>query len=233
LPGATRTNAQDGAVYIWIAAGSFSMGSGAEDTLALDGEKPAHPVDVAGFWIMRKEVTNGQYSRCVAAGACSAPSNDHWQDAGYVEHPVTDVDWQQAKRYAEWAGGRLPTEAEWEYACRGTDGRIYPWGNEPPSHALANYDNSEGTKPVGSYPPGANGLYDMAGNVWEWTSSLSKPYPYIAEDGREDAAASGNRALRGGSWLNGGLVVRCAVRYVFFLDLRGDLVGFRVVSPGL
>jgi formylglycine-generating enzyme required for sulfatase activity len=229
-----RTNAQDGAVYIWIPAGSFTMGSGAEDTLASDDEKPAHPVEVAGFWIMRMEVTNEQYSRCVEAGACSAPSDNRWQDDQYADHPVVNVDWQQASTYAEWVGGRLPSEAEWEYACRGTDGRIYPWGNDPPNGDRLNYSQNVGdTKPVGSYPPGANGLNDMAGNVWEWTSSLYKPYPYVAEDGREDAKASGARTLRGGSWINDDLVVRCAVRGVSYLDDWGDHVGFRVVSPGL
>jgi formylglycine-generating enzyme required for sulfatase activity len=135
------------------------------------------------------------------------PESDVAQKA---DHPVTCVSWQDAQAFCRWASEqsgqsiRLPSEAEWEKAARGVDGRIWPWGNEPPTDSRCNFNNKVGdTTPVGRYPSGASpyGCLDMAGNVWEWTSSLFKPYPYKAEDGREDAAASGSRTLRGGSWL--------------------------------
>src|SRR5262249_48890022 len=145
---------------------------------------------------------NAQYKRCVDAGVCAPPSNRLWNKELHAKRPVTVVDWRQAKIYAEWVGGRLPTEAEWEKACRNTDSRIYPWGNEAPTVERLNYAESglEKVIDVGIYPQGVNGLYDMAGNAWEWTSSLYKPYPYKAADGREDPAADGLRTLRGGSY---------------------------------
>ena len=111
-----------------------SGGPATEDPLANDDEKPQQTdLYLDAFWIMRTEVTNAQYAKCVEAGACSEPNNTRWNDPAYAEHPVTNVNWEQANAYAKWAGGRLPTEAEWEKACRGTDGRIYPWGDEPPT----------------------------------------------------------------------------------------------------
>jgi len=139
----------------------------------------------------------------------------------------------------------LPSEAEWENACRGTDARIYPWGNETPTRQLANFGGNEGTlTDVGNYPEGKSsyGLLDMAGNVWEWTSSLwgksyDKPdfgYPYDAKDGRENLDVSHKilRSLRGGAFNYDVDYVRCARRYGYFPGNRVNDVGFRVVSPG-
>ena len=111
-------------------------------------------------------------------------------------------------------GGRsFAHRGEWENACRGPDGRIYPWGNDPPSRALANYGLNDGTTTdVSSYPPGASGLYDFAGNVWEWTSSTYGSYPYDANDGRENPEGDALRTVRGGSWVNPGGNIRCASR---------------------
>jgi formylglycine-generating enzyme required for sulfatase activity len=229
--GATFTNSQDGAIYIWVPPGEFTMGSGHEDKRARDNEKPQHTVEVDGFWMMQTEVTNAQYQRCMKAGVCTEPNNTFWNAARYAEHPVTHVDWNQATTYAQWVGGRLPTEAEWEKACRGTEGRMYPWGDQKPNDQLLNYNSSVGdTTPVRSYPAGAYGFYDMVGNVWEWTSSLSMDYPYQADDGREDPESGEVRSLHGGSWGNLGVInVRCAVRFRLVPDDWGIYIGFRVV----
>jgi formylglycine-generating enzyme required for sulfatase activity len=122
---------------------------------------------------------------------------------GFENHPVIEVSWYGAVAYCEqWAEARLPTEAEWEYAARGEESYVFPWGNESPGCDKANYGFCmEGTTAVGSYPDSASwvGALDMAGNVWEWTSSLYMDYPYRADDGREDPTISNIRVLRGGS----------------------------------
>jgi formylglycine-generating enzyme required for sulfatase activity len=208
-------------VYVWIEPGEFLMGSTDE---------------VDGFWIMRTEVTNEQYKRCVDAGACDQPENERWHREEYAREPVTDVDWHQANTYAAWVGGRLPTEAEWEKACRGTDGRIYPWGNEEPSAELLNYFKSglNGVTLVGSYPPGAHGLHDMAGNVLEWTADWydSEYYAKSPPSNPRGPESGEVRTLRGGSWYVSDYFVRCAVRVRYPPDLRDDFVGIRVASPG-
>jgi formylglycine-generating enzyme required for sulfatase activity len=148
---------------------------------------------------------------------------------------VTDVTWQQANAYALWAGGRLPTEAEWEKACRGSDGRIFPWGDTGPTPDLANFNaNTGATTPVGTYSPqgdSAHGLVDMAGNVLEWTSSKRQAYPYDFNDGREDPKGNEQRTLRGGSWISGEDGVRCAERSDAIAKRGLNGIGFRVVTP--
>jgi formylglycine-generating enzyme len=161
------------------------------------------------------------------------------------DHPVTCVSWHDAVAFCRWAGVRLPTEAEWEKAARGTDGRIWPWGDREPNSGLCNFDMTLGdTTPVGRYPVGKSpyGLLDVAGNVLEWTNSLwgtdaIKPefgYPYDAMDGRENLSVPDvvRRVERGGSFANGLQWVRCAFRGGPTPDYRSDNVGFRVVSPG-
>lgn len=227
-------NPKDGAEYVFIPSGTFMMGSAADDQLAEDDERPQHPVTLDGYWILRTEVTNGQYKQCVDDGACTPPGNSEYAMEGFELRPVTHVDWHQASAYAVWAGGRLPTEAEWEYACRGGDGRLYPWGIEEPSPDRLNFHGSglSTWTDVGSYPAGANGLYDMAGNVWEWTSSKSESYPYRADDGRESPEDYYERVLRGGSFSYSGYGVRCALRLGWDSDYWLDSGGFRVMSPG-
>jgi formylglycine-generating enzyme required for sulfatase activity len=227
----------DTPVYVWIEPGEFLMGSSAQDELALDDEKPQHKVDLTGYWMMRTEVTNEQYKRCVDAGVCDQPSNNRWRREAYAREPVTNLAWERANEYAAWVGGRLPTEAEWEKACRGTDGRIFPWGNEHPSSELLNYYLSglNGVVPVGSYPPGIHGLYDMAGNVWEWTADwYDETYYANAPSSNPKGPASGNlRTMRGGSYIYEAQDVRCAVRYRDNPEGRFDNGGLRVLSPGV
>lgn len=161
-----------------------------------------------------------------------------------ANHPVTCVSWVDANEFCRWAttvlqaAGQtgaicLPTEDEWEKAARGTDGRLYPWGNELPDEQRCNFNMQVGdTTPVGHYPTGTSpcGALDMAGNVWEWTSSLSKRYPYRIDDGREDPASAGHRVLRGGSFVSFHFNVRCAHRDGSDPADRYDYIGFRVVS---
>jgi formylglycine-generating enzyme required for sulfatase activity len=136
-----------------------------------------------------------EHSRVAIAGGRFVPQ------PGYERHPAVEVTWEGARAYCAWRGARLPTEAEWEAAARGREGRTYPWGNAPPTPERAVFGRRSGeTEPVGSRPAGATreGVHDLAGNVAEWTSSLYRPYPYDPADGREDPAAEGERVTRGG-----------------------------------
>lgn len=194
-----------------VPAGEFLMGS--DDPEAEPDERPAARIHVEAFWIDRVEVTNVRYGACVEAGTCSRPISTAFGDATKADHPVTIVGWTQATAYCRWVGKRLPTEAEWEKAARGGDGRRYPWGSSfEPERLNAGY--TAGTTAVGGYAGGASpyGVLDMAGNVWEWTSSLYRPYPYDPRDGREDPAARGARVNRGGSWYYGAAYQRTTQR---------------------
>jgi formylglycine-generating enzyme required for sulfatase activity len=171
---------------------------------------------VAAFRIGRTEVTNAQYAQCVADGACTVPSATlSYYNPLYAEHPVVAVSRTQARAYASWVGGSLPTEAQWTRACQGDDGRTYPWGNQMPDATLANYNSIVGdTTAVGSYPTGASpyGALDMVGNVWEWV-----------EDG--------SWVIRGGGFVEVIDYVRCGARLELF-GFNSGSVGVRVVSPG-
>jgi formylglycine-generating enzyme required for sulfatase activity len=207
--GSTKTSDKDGMVLVYVPEGEFTMGS---DTGSSD-EQPVHQVYLDAFWIDQTEVTNAMYARCVAEDGCTPPAstksysrNSYYGNPEFDNYPVIYVDWDQANAYCAWAGRELPTEAEWEKAARGTDERTYPWG-EGIACSYANYWGQDNgcigdTAEVGSYLKGASryGALDMAGNVWEWVSSLYQPYPYDATDGREDLTSSGSRVLRGGSW---------------------------------
>jgi len=226
LPKAGDTKTVNDITFIYIPAGSFTMG--ADDVN--DGEDPSHTVNVSGFWMMQTEVTKEQYRRCIESGPCTEPRDDWIYETELNHHPVVGVTWHQASTYTEWIDGRLPTEAEWEYACRGPDGRTYPWGNEEPSDNRLNYFGNVGfTTEVGSYPAGTNGLYDMAGNAWEWTSTIYQPYPYNPNDGRENLKSDGFRTLRGGSFRYSYGIVRCSNRLWYIPYDSVVSLGFRVV----
>jgi len=204
-------SASDDVQMVFVPAGEFIMGS--DDAEADDDEKPLSIVFGRDFWIDKFEVTNARYRRCMEAGACTRPVGLGYDDPTRANHPVTVISWKQAVAYCRWAGKRLPTEAEWEKAARGTDGRRYPWGNRYEADRV-NAGYTDGTTAVGSYPLGASpyGVMDMAGNVWEWTSSLYKPYPYDPNDGREDQDARGARVNRGGTWYYNSKYVRTSHR---------------------
>ena len=271
-PPAIDTGVQPGA-WVTIPAGEFLMGSDKKkDTQAFDDETPQHTLYLPEYRIARVPVTVAQFAAFMAAnpgyrttaeqqGSARSWTGSKWEEVkgadwahprgpgsdvrAKQEHPVTCVSWHDALAFCKWAAVRLPTEAEWEKAARGTDGRIWPWGNPQPNSGVCNFNMTVGdTTPVGSYPDGKSpyGVLDMAGNVWEWTSSLwgkdaSKPeygYPYDAKDGRENQNASDTvrRALRGGSFWDDAQYVRCAYRGWYDPSHRGVSVGFRVVSPG-
>lgn len=198
-----------------IPAGGFSMGRNDGP----DDERPAHQVSIAAFEIDRLPVTNAQFSGFLNAVGTRNKNGERlfddddpdarihrigsrWvADGGFENHPVVEVSWPGARDYCAWRNKRLPTEAEWEKAARGTDGRKYPWGNAPPDRTrgqfAARYND---TAPVDAFPAGASpyGVLDLAGNAWEWVSSAYRPYPYDANDGREDQKAGPVRATRGG-----------------------------------
>jgi len=220
---------QSFADMILIPAGEFIMGSDTE----YENEKPQHTVNLAAYYIDKYEVINALYAECVAAGKCSVPKCDEYKDeykkANKANHPVVCVDGTQAKSYCEYAGKRLPTEAEWEKAARGTDGRNYPWGNEFDGKKL-NYFNVRDTTQVGSYPSGASpyGVMDMAGNVEEWVSSDYKAYPYIANDGREDLLSNNSKVIRGGGWNRSDFDTRAAYRNNYAsTSYNSNNLGFR------
>lgn len=200
---------EDGKEMVHIPTGEFPMG----------GEKK--PVSVEAFYIDRYPVTNAEYKRFVDATGHSPPQ--HWRRGTYSEgkadHPVVYVRWSDAAAYAEWAGKRLPTEAEWEKAARGIDGREYPWGNEfDKDRCNTNESGIWDTTPVGKYSPGGDSPYgvgDVAGNVWEWTA-----------DGTGLAAMP----LRGGSWLDGRHEARCSSRRRHTPQRRNEFIGFRCAS---
>jgi serine/threonine-protein kinase len=213
---------------VLVPAGEFVMGDdGAAET------RPKQTLRLDAFRIDKFEVTRAQFRTFVAATGFrpDSPAVTRFTDRE-AQEPVVGVTWANAVAYCNWSGGRLPTEAEWEKAARGTDGRIYPWGNQPDSAKLnASESGLKRPRPVGSYPAGASpyGALDMAGNVAEWTQSLKKPYPYDPGDGRNDPSAAGERVIRGGSWENSAESARTFARAGFPADFVHPTVGFRCV----
>jgi len=253
---------EHGLTFAHVLAGWFTMGS--EDSDAWDDEKPEHQVYLDGYYISKYEVTNAQYCKFLNAigvkpedgntgyvyyngeKICWIGDGDDWDEqilydgsrfyvkGGYEDYPVIYVTWYGAKAFCEYYGWRLPTEAEWEKAARGTDGRKYPWGNSSPNSNLANYDDNVGhTTPVGSYPQGASpyGCTDMAGNVWEWCNDwYDEDYYENSPDHNPKGPSSGSyRVLRGGGWYSGVGYIRCAYRNYSAPSRSWGDVGFRPV----
>jgi len=242
---------------ILIPAGEFLMGSDPnKDRDAKDSEQPQHTVYLPEYYIAKTPVTNAQYAAFVETTVREPPR--HWEagkrPAGKENHPVVQINWHDATAYCRWLAkvtGKpygLPSEAEWEKAARGGlhigskdnpyPDRIYPWGDQwDPKRCNSREGGPGDTTPVGRYSPQGDSPYgcaDMAGNVWEWTLSLDREYPYEPKDGREDPQASGLRVLRGGAFYNARRDVHCAYRLRLSPYYGSHGFGFRVVlAPGL
>jgi formylglycine-generating enzyme required for sulfatase activity len=220
---------------VFVGAGEFLMGSADGDPDASAEEKPQHTVYLDAFWIDRTEVTNAQYLGCIETGACREPECWDDSDLNSPDQPVVCLTLNDAQVYAAWVDGRLPTEAEWEKAARGTDGRIYPWGNSPPDCNRANYHGCAGKAlPVGSHPEGASpyGVLDMAGNVREWVADWYDAEYYSRTPSRNPQGpqtSTSFRVLRGGSFGHDQRLTRCASRSGIYPLNRRNLDGFRVV----
>jgi formylglycine-generating enzyme required for sulfatase activity len=235
-----QINPKNGLSYVFIAPGEFWMGATPGDTEAYPPEKPRHRVRITkGFWLSATLVTVAAYKRFVGERPDfklpDAPGfNPNWSKE---DHPIVRVTWDEAKAYCEWAGGSLPTEAQWEYAARGgKDGLKYPWGDET-APENANYSGSQwkGTSPVRSYSANAWGLYDMAGNVLEWASDwydkdyyASLPSDKPMDDPRGPQSGT-MRVLRGGSFSHDTRFLRAAYRNRNEPDYRYNNIGFRCV----
>jgi formylglycine-generating enzyme required for sulfatase activity len=203
-----NTSEIDGMQLIFIPEGVFTMGDGSGNA----DESPEHEIYLNAFWIDQTEITNKQYEACVQAGECpealsvgSYARPDYYTNPQYANYPVIYINYLQAQAYCSWTERRLPTEAEWEKAARGTDGRIYPWGNTAPNPDLLNFNRNVGdTSAVGSYPNGASpyGVMDMAGNVSEWVADWYDPKYYIGSLRlNPPGPVTGiERVLRGGNW---------------------------------
>jgi len=222
-----------------IPGGSFEMGTNDGDS----DEKPVHTVYISEFHMDTYEVTNGEYKKCVQAGKCHAPKSlksskrgSYYGNSNYDNYPVINVKWNDASKYCEWKGGRLPTEAEWEYAARGgLQGAKYPNGDSI-SGGDANYWDSgdsedNDTIKVGSYPANGYGLYDMAGNVSELCSDWYDKNYYSSSSSRNPQGPSSGswRMLRGGSWYTNTNLISVTTRLYSLPTGWGNINGFRCV----
>jgi formylglycine-generating enzyme required for sulfatase activity len=212
--GATQVSGADQMIEVFVPSGQFLMGNNAGPA----DQRPEHMVNLSAFWIDRTEVTNAMYALCVSAGACTAPLQtrsisraSYFGNPAFANFPVLFVNWNQAQAYCAWAGRRLPTEAEWEKAARGTDGRLYPWGNQAPDPQRLNFGPSGtgDTVAVGQFPSNASpyGALDMAGNASEWVADWYDPNYYAVSPADNPTGPDKTgcpqgdcKVLRGGDW---------------------------------
>lgn len=241
-----RVNPKDGAAMAWVPAGTFTMGDDAGEA----DERPARKVRITrGFWMYQREVTNAQYRKFVQETNRQPPAyldpaggaKPVWGDPrfGGDDQPVVGVSWADADAYCRWAGGTLPTEAQWEYAARGREGRSYPWGDTQPTKAHAVFTELVvlgKTGPAGALSAGATpfGIFDLAGNVVEWClDHYSSRYdPAKVEDPVELTGSQNERVARGGFWFSGAAAtLRGAKRFHYPPRTRVNSIGFRAVLP--
>ena len=225
--------------WVYIPAGTFTMGSPLNEPDRESVEGPQHSVTLSGFKMSKHEVTFAQYDAFCEATGRQKPDDEGW---GRGNRQVINVSWYDAYDFAQWMGCRLPTEAEWEYACRAGITSPFNTGSCL-SSSQANYNGNypystcatgtylEKTMPVGSYAPNAWGLYDMHGNVWEWCSDWYGGYSSGAQTNPEGPSSGGNRVLRGGGWDYYGRGCRSAYRGNGEPSCRYHIIGFRLVVP--
>jgi len=235
--GSFKERPTDGMIMMYVPEGEFTMGITDDLELRDVGDNVQDdPIEqkiiLDSFWIDQTEVTNSMYGICVVSGECSLPYTTHYFDnPAFEDHPVSYIDWYQAKAYCEWAGGHLPSETEWEKAARGgVEGSRFPWGNEGPTCGEAGAYNGaqfpstsckRGTVAVGKFAPNGYGLYDVIGNVGEWVESIWGQEPEV----------STYRATRGGGWQNSGThTLYIANRYEALPKVTNSNLGFRCAS---
>ncbi|HMU30725.1 MAG: formylglycine-generating enzyme family protein [Nitrospira sp.] len=230
---AVTINSSKSAPMAFIPAGEFAMGS----DRGQDDEQPVHRVLVKAFYLETHEVTVARYAAFLMSQKADPPFK--WNEATSGAHeskPVAGVNWYDARDYCRWIGRRLPTEAEWELAARGTEGRMYPWGDAQPtrSHANAGHTKWHGYDTltnVGQFELGKtpNGVYDLAGNLWEWVADWydATYYQFSQRENPSGPSAGPLRALRGGAWNNDAKTIRSANRAGYAPDARRNDVGFR------
>ena len=226
-------------LFVRVPAGEFLMGSSDSDKRAVSYEKPQHKVTLDEYWIGKTEVTNAQYSAYAKANGL------RWtMPAGKENHPVVIVSWDDAVAFCKWVTDvsgrqvRLPTEAEWEKAARGTDGRVFPWGNDQPTCSLGNFEGcADKSTAVGSRPAGASpyGALDMAGNALEWVADWydTKYYANSPSSNPQGPTSGQYRVLRGGTWHQNRNFARAANRSRLDPSFRDDWYGFRVASASV
>lgn len=237
---------------VFISGGDFVMGAQNREPTRLyfdpeanDNEGPPHEVEVDSFWIHKEEVKTIQYKKCVDMGAC--PLEGVNQEGGYfnwgnekrAEHPINGVSWHAANTYCEWLKGRLPTEAEWEYAARSSKGHRYPWGDTPPTCDTVKISSEEcgidGTSSRPSYLGRSDfGVEDMSGSLWEWTADwyAKDTYANSEEESPTGPPNGTRRSIRGGGWMDEELSdFRSTVRAALDPDIAMNDLGFRCVRP--
>lgn len=245
-----------GVTLVYVPAGRFVMGSTVEEAVSecqrtrsssdclawrFVDETPPHPVEAGAFWLDQYEVSVAQYMACQAAGVCAPPAEtDSFHREAYYgkdefdEYPVINVDWHQAAAFCAWREARLPTEAEWEYAARGPENRLFPWGEAVPDESYANFGMMQGdTTGPQAHPQGVSWVnaYNLIGNVWEWTASPYVAYPgyeapafEVPPEGRFNPAAY---VIRGGSWGTDRGELRASERFGHTPDIYRSSIGFR------